>query len=646
MKLSILWEAGTILWSYFRPTVENLYRFTGFVCSLIVVPAANIVVPKLFLKFYSNDNKDDNNFTSSFVPALTVAILYGAQQSLSISLAQSMTQALRKYNLNLLLNDKTKFLLKAKPGLPKLGEKFSSIQYVTVGKGIDDFSTNTIQLLVTTPTYIISTATTIVYIGLTADSVKTAGYVTILSSSSALAMYGFMRLYSSYNQSNQIVENNLVAKVGFLEANKTAITLMNATLIENDLLLKNIQKVSFTIPKLSFLALSYFTLQNLSPAVASHFLGGYYSDSSITKLSDTDKDFLNVMIMIMINNISQLVTCLTQNYKYIELNLKELKAFYNEYNRCIEVKVKYSKMIQQFDGDDFSLVNFYVNPPVDICGQSLSAFQGLQNINLTLQPQKFYRVLAPSGHGKTTFFKAITNNWDFTDGIVKFPKCALESIHFIPQEPFIPQGTLFDILTYAIIKPNFLTNAYLIALLRSIPIDTDIDHGKEGYERSLTRPLLDDNFFSINYEYSSINLTNHITGNRIYQQSNSIGPDNSVLKTMLKLLLTKVGLMPSTIREEELEDSGIDWITRLSGGEKQKLAIVRAILDSPRFIVMDEGTSALDSINKTLVHEMLKAYKSSIPGFIGMFTSHDDNDSLADADLIIIGNNLVYEHYI
>ncbi|MCX6792651.1 MAG: ABC transporter ATP-binding protein [Candidatus Falkowbacteria bacterium] len=61
---------------------------------------------------------------------------------------------------------------------------------------------------------------------------------------------------------------------------------------------------------------------------------------------------------------------------------------------------------------------------------------------------------------------------------------------------------------------------------------------------------------------------------------------------------------------------------KLSGGEKQRLAIARALLRQPDLIIFDEATSSLDSITEHEITETIKAITKAKPELITILIAH------------------------
>ncbi|MEP9375920.1 ABC transporter ATP-binding protein [Aquabacter sp. CN5-332] len=89
-----------------------------------------------------------------------------------------------------------------------------------------------------------------------------------------------------------------------------------------------------------------------------------------------------------------------------------------------------------------------------------------------------------------------------------------------------------------------------------------------------------------------------------------------------------------------LEEVGLsarldDFPVTLSGGEAQRVAFARAILNEPKVLLLDEPFGALDALTRMQMQALLMALHRR-HGFTALFVTHDVEEAILLADRILV----------
>lgn len=118
----------------------------------------------------------------------------------------------------------------------------------------------------------------------------------------------------------------------------------------------------------------------------------------------------------------------------------------------------------------------------------------------------------------------------------------------------------------------------------------------------------------------------------IYQDYNLIEYMNVFDNIMIGCNNSENSSIDELLKEFSLEDKKYTIVSKLSGGEKQRVAIIRTLINNPRIILADEPTGAMDYENGIKIMDMLK--KIAVDRIV-IVVSHDMELALKYASRIV-----------
>ena len=152
---------------------------------------------------------------------------------------------------------------------------------------------------------------------------------------------------------------------------------------------------------------------------------------------------------------------------------------------------------------------------------------------------------------------------------------------------------------YSIMGPSGSGKSTLLNLLSLIDRPSSgsitIDNNNIDFRDSKKNDLLRAKKIGIIYQQNNL-LSDFTAIENIYLASLAAGNNKETSMVKSKILLRKVGL---TSRSNH-------YPSQLSGGEKQRVSIARALINDPQIILADEPTGSLDLETAKSVFEILK----------------------------------------
>lgn len=589
MKIKILdnfTNAVKFIWPHIKPSYSNIAKPLALAGSFLI-PFIDIIFFKSITSDTDEQNTkaESNDFNTTAMPIILLSATYCAKFALNMYLTESIKKSIQISNSEKILDSQTKFLINSESNI-------ESLQEITIGRRVDNIASIIIPACISLPIDIISIVSSGMRIHMITNSPSALTYAFGLTLLSTAATYLIGGPMMHYVKENEAVNSTLLAKTAFIENNRESILLMGAVDFERESMICSLKAMEKEIPKFSVLSGIHFFVGSISGQLFTFLLPNNLTNG----LGVASITYLNLAVGLLTNDVLDLTNMYAQGYPFLEDNLMRFQRFFKSYEDWLKTCHYNNTTFQEFIGNkgkSLSLKNFSVykarnpstkdelfKPLLDDINSFSEKSAILNETTISLDINKVYRLSGVSGCGKTTILKAIIKCWPYAGGKIVYP-VQQDDVYFMPQKVCIPpKSTILEII------------AYPLKMLDCI--------SKYNRESEYEEPFI----------------------------------------KKVQSLLRHFNLLPNSIQENELKSVGINWDSRLSGGEKQKLAIIRAIIKKPKLLIMDEVTIGLDDISKRAVYkviknEIIKKNLQNGKNSIIIYTDHNPTDDFADYVLTV-----------
>lgn len=210
-------------------------------------------------------------------------------------------------------------------------------------------------------------------------------------------------------------------------------------------------------------------------------------------------------------------------------------------------------------------------------GKEIVAFE---NINFSLEKGRFLGISGKSGYGKSTLIKCIYRNYDATSGDIYLYDDKGGKVNLVTAD----DNKIIDIRTRRM--------GYVSQFFQPVPRVATMD--------VVIEPLID----------------------RGWVRDDAIDRATELFKLF--------GI------PENLWDA---YPSTFSGGEKQRINLMRTLIDSPELLLLDEPTASLDRNNRTIILDIVKELKNQNITIIGIFHNPQELEMMSDDILALDHQN-------